>query len=316
MHVALNEIEGAALHGLLNESAGDIVFKLDRAGFIEHASRNIADIGFDLPSMLVKPHISDLAQSDYVGEVSTYTKRILGQMACVDASPDWVEFPVCLASEQMGEAPARTWAWYELSLRAIAEPDGETVGALGLLRSVDRLRALEGEVYSRALIDPLTGLANRHAFSATLRRYLATGAPATMALFEVERMRAIFMQYGQRTADEIIWGFAKFLEAMSDPEHELAQFDGERFCLILPGDPSGGAQEWVRDVIETFSTLALTQSGAAPKLSAIVGLAAIEHSVDWTLRQAELALVMARAHGGMQVAFSPGSLVPLRRLSA
>jgi PleD family two-component response regulator len=137
-----------------------------------------------------------------------------------------------------------------------------------------------------------------------------------MALFEVERMRAIFMQYGQRTADEITWGFARFLEAMADPGHQLAQFDGERFAMIVPGEPSGAAQDWVRDVIDTFDSLALTHSGNAPRLAAIAGLAAIECSVDWTLRQCELALVLARARGGMEMARDDHAVTLRQRLRA
>ena len=115
-------------------------------------------------------------------------------------------------------------------------------------------------------------------------------------------MRAVFMQYGQRTADEIIWGFAKFLETMTGGEYDLAQFDGERFCVILSSLSRKLSRAWAEDVLETFANLTLTTSSRSPRLSASAGLATIEGSVDATLRQAELALVMARARGGMQVA--------------
>ncbi|MFY8047357.1 MAG: diguanylate cyclase domain-containing protein, partial [Erythrobacter sp.] len=100
--------------------------------------------------------------------------------------------------------------------------------------------------------------------------------------------------------------FAKFLETMAQtpitPGHELAQLDGERFGVLLPAISQCAAREWAEDVVQTFSTLAAPASAKAPQLSASAGLARVECTVDWTLREAELGLVLARAGGGRQVA--------------
>ena len=181
---------------------------------------------------------------------------------------------------------------------------GDVEGALCLMRSVQQLRSLEGELHSRAVTDPLTGLANRQAFCASLRRYLSQGGGQPIAVFAVDGMRALLLRYGQRTADEVLWGFAKFLETMALPRHEVAQLDGERFGVLLPDMTSRHAREWAQDVVETFAGLAAPASAKAPQLTASAGLARVECTVDWTLREAELGLVMARAGGGRQVAVS------------
>lgn len=302
MRMRMSLTEGAALHGLLEESTGDIVVRVDRDGFIETASENLSEIGYDLSQWLLKPHLTDLAQRDHAEVLKDHIAFVLSGRVDEGATVDWLEFPVGRSAFEDPPVQRPHKAWYALSLRAISDEGGEVAGALGLLRSVERLRALEGEIYSRTLIDPLTGLANRHAFCATLRRQLASGQAGAIALLEVDRMRAVFMQYGQRTADEIIWGFAKFLETMVQDDYELAQFDGERFCVILPGLSRRASRKWALDVLQTFASLTLTTSSRAPRLSASAGLAPIENNVDWTLRQAELALVLARAGGGMQVA--------------
>ncbi|MDJ0979394.1 MAG: diguanylate cyclase [Erythrobacter sp.] len=297
--------EGAALHGLLEEATGDIVVKVDPHGFIETASSNIIEIGYDLSQLLLKPHLADLAKREYAAELKAHLEAVLAGSPEENASVEWLEFPVGIAETPSHlEARPHQKVWYALSLRAMKNEDGAVIGALGLLRSVERLRALEGEVYSRARIDPLTGLANRHAICASLRRQLAAGEEGALALFEIDRMRAVYLQYGQRTADEIICGFAKFLEAVVPKDCELGQFDGERFCVILPGLARKASLDWAQEALETFASLTLTTTARSPRLSASAGLAVIETSVDWTLRQAELALVMARARGGMQVAQS------------
>ncbi len=326
MHMRMTLAEGAALHGLLEEAAGDIVIRTDGRGFIETASTNISEIGYDLSQWLFKPHLTDLTDRDHFQALTDHIARALTPDACENGSADWIEFPVRLVENgeggvpqladesQSAQAPFST-VWYALSLRAITAEDGEMIGALGLLRSVERMRALEGEVHSRTLVDPYTGLANRHAFCSALRRQIATGEGGAVALFEVDRMRAVFMQYGQSTADEIIWSFAKFLETMIQEGCELAQFDAERFCVLIPQSTCRECRRWAEEVLSTFASLTIAPSARSPRLSASAGLAPIADTVDTTLREAELALVMARAGGGMRVAEAFAAHHPSARIA-
>lgn len=297
MKMGLSDLEGRVLHGLVQEASGDIVLRLDPNGFIVFASENVAEIGMDLSAMLVMPHLADLAEADHKPSL----KQFIDNVFAGNAPRGWFEFPVIACGPKDDCGPDECRRWYAVSLRRIESDDGSTLGALGLLRSVQHKRSLEGELHSRAVTDPLTGLANRQAFCASLRRRLAHGEGEMIALFAIDRMRALFLQYGQRTADEIMWGFAKFLESMTLPGQEIAQIDNERLAVILPDMTPRRAREWAQDVLSTFSSLTLPSSSRAPRLSASAGLARVECTVDWTLRQAELSLVMARAGGGMQV---------------
>jgi len=302
MKIGLSEVEGHVLHGLLEETSGDIVIRLDRHGFIVHASANIAELGSDLTAALLPPHITDLAARDHAAFLGEQVSR--GLTGCTQIG--WIEFPVALCSAEGTVREAHFPRWYALSLKPMCDAGGTPDGAMCLMRSVQQLRSLEGELHARAVTDPLTGLANRTAFCATLRRHLARGGGQMVAVFAVDSMRALLMRYGQRTADEVLWGFAKFLETMARtltaPGHELAQLDGERFAVLLPEMTARAAREWAEDVIETFAGLAAPASAKAPQLTASAGLARVECTVDWTLREAELGLVLARAGGGRQVA--------------
>ena len=306
MRIGLNDVEGRVLHGLIEEASGDIVIRLDRRGFIVHASANIAELGLDCGAVLLLPHITDLAHPEHAAALGCHVGAVLEG----DTGAGWIEFPLRPAPDDtMPDHPAAR-RWYALSLRPMVESDGAIDGALCLMRSVQRLRTLEGELYNRAVTDPLTGLANRQAFCASLRRHLSGGGGQIVAVLAVDGMRALLLRYGQRTADEILWGFAKFLETMAQtlttPGHELAQLDGERFAVLLPAMSLRAAREWAEDVVETFAALAVPAGDAfrtrAPQLTASAGLARVECTVDWTLREAELGLVLARAGGGGRVA--------------
>ncbi len=316
MKLGLSEVEGAILHGLLEEAAGDILIRLDQRGFVAHASANIAEIGLDIAASLLPPHITDLAARDHAAFVGAKVNGVLAGHPLVG----WLEFPIAVcahdeaadqAADQLGRGHRHDAAcrrWYGLSLRPLLRPGGEPEGAIGLLRSVQQVRSLEGELLARAITDPLTGLANRQAFCASLARHLARGGGQMAAVLAVDGMRALLLRYGQRTADEVLWGFAKFLEAMALPGSEIAQLDGERFGVILPPCSEVAARGWCEDVLATFAGLAtpVTRGRAHSglrglRLSASAGLARVECTTDWTLREAELGLVMARAGGGGQV---------------
>lgn len=304
MKIGLSDVEGHVLHGLLEETSGDIVIRLDRHGFIIHASANIAELGLDFSAALLLPHITDLAERDHAAFLGEQVNAALAG----NAQGGWTEFPVIACADRDTCRETRCQRWYALSLKPMLDSSGTPDGALCLMRSVQQVRSLEGELHNRAITDPLTGLANRQAFCASLRRHLARGGGQMVAIFAVDSMRALLLRYGQRTADEVLWGFAKFLETMALPGHELAQLDGERFAVLLPEMTSRGAREWAEDVVATFAGLAAPASGAnrpkAPQLTASAGLARVECTVDWTLREAELGLVLARAGGGRQVAIA------------
>jgi diguanylate cyclase (GGDEF)-like protein len=298
MGVGFGEVEGHVLHGLLEDASGDIVIRLDRQGFIVHASANIAELGHDFTAALLLPHITDLAERDYARFLAEHvTDALAGR-----SRPGWAEFPVIACAGHDACREPHCQRWYALSLRPMLGPDGAPDGALCLMRSVHHLRSLEGELHTRAVTDPLTGLANRQAFCASLRRHLACGGGQMVAVLAVDSMRALLLRYGQRTADEVVWGFAKFIETMALPGHEIGQLDGERFAVLMPEMTARAAREWAEDVIATFAGLAAPASARAPQLTASAGLARVECTVDWTLREAELGLVLARAGGGRQVA--------------
>ena len=298
MDTGFSDVEGRVLHGLLQESSGDIVARLDRRGFIIHASANIAELGLDAAPALLMPHITDLAGPDHAAFVAEHVTTALSG----DAQRGWVEFPVATCREHDSCHAPQCERWYALSLRPVFDDGGAIEGAVALLRSVQQVRSLEGELHARAVTDPLTGLANRQAFCASLRRYLAQGGGQMAAVLAVDGMRALMLRYGQRTADEVLWGFARFIETMALPGHEVAQLDGERFGVLLPDMTARMAREWAEDAVQTFSALAAPASAKSPQLTASAGLARVACTVDWTLREAELGLVMARAGGGRQVA--------------
>jgi diguanylate cyclase (GGDEF)-like protein len=303
MKMGFGDKEGALLHDLLEHATGDIVLRLNEHGFIDQGSEGLAALGLDIAQMLIAPHLADLTSGSHTGLIK---RHFDAAMSSEDAS-GWVEFPTLHCEHRADCSNLECRRWFALNLRRLVDDTGAVNGALGLLRSVDRVRKLEDELFANALTDPLTGLVNRRVFLGRLRGELQDGTGGFLVLLAIDRMRALLMQYGQRTADEINWGFAKFLEAMALPGVELAQLDGERFAVILPGVTQEDARHWTDDLLKTFSSLALPSSGKSPRLTASAGITPLANSLDSTMREAELALIMARAGGGDQLALCGGA---------
>lgn len=314
MEMGFSIAEGRVLRGLLEDDSGDIVIRLDPGGFVIHASPNVAELGIDLSARLFMPHIADFAEPGHGVEVA----RFVDQVFAGTAQAGRIEFParICAvddcADHDDAENPAGSGLcrrWYALGLKLVeSSGDGAPIGvddgghcALGLLRPVRHGQVSGTESSNGAMIDPVTGLANRQVFFASLQRAIANDGPQAVALFAVDSLKAMALQYGRRTADEIQWGFARYLESMVPPGHELAQLDGERCGVLLRDKTMKQARCWSEDVLQTFGALAVSASKHAPELTASAGLARVEVSADWTMRQAELGLVMARAGGGGQM---------------
>ncbi|MEO1220719.1 MAG: diguanylate cyclase [Pseudomonadota bacterium] len=297
MNTSFYNVNAYATDSAIDAPVSEIIVQIDPDGFVVSASSNTAQLGVDLSSMLLMPHVADFAVPDHQAQVKRYVQNVIEG----DCGAQVVEFPV-IHSDTSECDEGGNQHWYSLELRCLDSDTGGSAGALGVLQSVQHKYEAHEQKPDGVISDPFTGLADRRSFISSLIGSIAINETASVAVFAIDSMRAIFMQYGQGTADEIRWGFARFLEAMTEPQQSLAQIDEERFGVVLPGLSPRQARKWANDTLKVFSGLASPSSGREPELSASAGIARADLGAEWTLRQAELGLVMARAAGGMQAA--------------
>ena len=119
-------------------------------------------------------------------------------------------------------------------------------------------------VEQQALVDSLTGLANRRLCTAALEKELARakrfGEPLTLVLADIDDFKRINDRWGHPTGDEVLKAFAGRLQE-SVREIDLAgRWGGEEFALLLPGtDLEGG-----RRLAERIRQLLREQRVASP----------------------------------------------------
>lgn len=161
--------------------------------------------------------------------------------------------------------------------------------ALRLKREMDRRLALAQELEEAnqrlrrmALVDGLTGLANRHCFDEFLdrewRRCQRDGQPLAICLADIDFFKLYNDIYGHLQGDEALKMVAKaFQQVIHRPGDLVARFGGEEFVFILSGSEVDGAQRVVARAIAKIEELAIAHphSPVAENLTVCFGIAAM-----------------------------------------
>ncbi|MGY2441515.1 diguanylate cyclase [Pseudomonas sp. SDO52101_S400] len=163
------------------------------------------------------------------------------------------------------------------------------------------------EQRQKALIDPLTGLPNRAAWSERLDQEIAQwqqhGNTLSLAMLDLDHFKRINDNYGHLAGDKVLKIIATVLRKRLRGSDFIARFGGEEFVLLLPATtPAVGAKllETLRAAIEACP---FHFKGERVTITISMGLASFrsgEHS-DLVLKRADQALYRAKNAGRNRV---------------
>jgi diguanylate cyclase (GGDEF)-like protein len=184
------------------------------------------------------------------------------------------------------------------------------------LSNAQRHRTVE----QQALVDGLTGLANRRLCTAALEKELARaqrfGEPLALVLTDIDDFKRINDRWGHPTGDQVLKMFATTLRS-SVREIDLAgRWGGEEFALLLPGTGLQGGQELAERVRRKLVRKKFfSPDGERIRITASFGVAAFPEatSQDQLVAASDEALYDAKRSGKNRVAIatSAGVNVPL-----
>jgi diguanylate cyclase (GGDEF)-like protein len=171
-------------------------------------------------------------------------------------------------------------------------------------------------VEQQALVDSLTGLANRRLCTAALEKELARAQrfdePLTLVLADIDDFKRINDRWGHPTGDEVLKAFAQRLQE-SVREIDLAgRWGGEEFALLLPGTDLEGGQQLAERIRELVRDQRLTAPDGTPiGVSASFGVAAfpLVPGQGQLVAAADAALYEAKRSGKDRVVVSAASAV-------
>jgi diguanylate cyclase (GGDEF)-like protein len=164
-------------------------------------------------------------------------------------------------------------------------------------------------VERQALVDGLTGLANRRLCTAALEKELARaerfGEPLALVLADIDDFKLINDHWGHPTGDEVLKTFATVLR-QSVREIDLAgRWGGEEFALLLPGtDLEGGHELAERVRRKLVRKKFVAPDGERIRVTASFGVAAFPEvaSQDQLVAASDGALYEAKHTGKNRVA--------------
>jgi diguanylate cyclase (GGDEF)-like protein len=158
-------------------------------------------------------------------------------------------------------------------------------------RQADRLGDL-------AMLDDLTGLANRRSFEQAVRTAMITGNPQ-VAVVDLADFKNINDRFGRAVADRALTAVARLLaRTVADPI-VVARIGGDEFALLIPADTAAGADAVVKLVMDALRRPLLVGEDEL-LLTARVGVADAEGVADAgeLLRRADTALDATKNQGG------------------
>ncbi|MCB2080196.1 MAG: GGDEF domain-containing protein [Novosphingobium sp.] len=286
MGMQITQQESHALYGLLAESSSDIVLKTDRDGFIVHATPAIERLGLLPPDMLIWPHILDLVDDTHVAAIAAaHSAAISGK-----GQGARVEF--------LAKGNGESERWFEIQLRSLIDHRNRIYGALGIMRSIDDLRRLEDSLFTATMTDALTGLTNRRAFVCMLEHLVRDETQGCLALFDINRFKAINIAHGQSFGDKVLVVFSDLLRTLMRRSDIISRIGSESFAVILPDTSIDEAREACGRLIDTLSEVGERTRSGKVVITASAGVALIGGSLDATLRRAEIAAFLARTRRG------------------
>jgi diguanylate cyclase (GGDEF)-like protein len=163
-----------------------------------------------------------------------------------------------------------------------------------------------------ALVDPLTGLANRRSFmldaEAAIARRASRTEPFAVLLADLDYFKKVNDAFGHAVGDKVLTRFAEVLERSAGLADLVGRIGGEEFAILLPGRTEAEAASIAERMRIAFADAALELDGHAVSATVSIGVAASGiGDLAGLLARADRALYAAKEQGRDRVAaFSDG----------
>jgi diguanylate cyclase (GGDEF)-like protein len=174
-----------------------------------------------------------------------------------------------------------------------------------------------------ALVDPLTGIANRRAFltegTQIVRRQSINGCPGAVLLIDLDHFKSINDRFGHAIGDRVLQVFAESASANIKTTDLIGRVGGEEFAAVLYNVDRDRALTIAERIRSAFAAAAVEVDGRPAMATVSVGIVFNEDStfdVPTLLAQADQALYHAKERGRNRVEIASLDLARLRKQAA
>ncbi|NUR77198.1 MAG: diguanylate cyclase [Thermoleophilia bacterium] len=225
-----------------------------------------------------------------------------------DAGSERLAFPLRVGTSDFGSLVLASENFGADQVETAASLAAQVVVALENAR-------LHRMVERQALVDSLTGLANRRSLEESLRSELARAArfgdSVCVVLADLDDFKQVNDRYGHAAGDEVLKAFASALRATVRESDVAGRWGGEEFALVLSGtDAPGGARLAERARAAIAARQVPMPNGDLCSVTASFGVAAFPDSRELgdILAAADSALYAAKDAGKNRVVTATRSI--------
>lgn len=171
-----------------------------------------------------------------------------------------------------------------------------------------------------AMVDPLTGIANRRSFLADggemAKRHTANPCPAAVLLLDLDHFKSINDRFGHAIGDRVLQVFADTAKANIRSSDLIGRLGGEEFAAVLYNANREKAVALAERIRSAFAEAASDVDGHAVGATVSIGIVVSQDQrldVPELLGQADQALYYAKERGRNRVEVATLDLVLRRR---
>ena len=149
-------------------------------------------------------------------------------------------------------------------------------------------------------VDPLTGLLNRRAFTATVAE---RGTPYVIAVIDIDRFKSINDNHGHSAGDKVLVEVAQELRLAFGDDAVLARLGGEEFGVVMPDRGREAAMAVLERARVRLARRTFSVDGAEIAVTFSAGLSGSggEQGYSSLLTDADKALYLAKSAGRNRV---------------
>ena len=257
------------------------------------------------PAQLVRIVVESAVEATgAVGGVVLGPHGELARAGDPDGAAERIAYPLRVGKSDFGSLVLVSHALEPQQVEAAAGLAAQVVVALENAR-------LHRIVERQAMVDSLTGLANRRSLEETLRSELARAArfgdTVSLVMADLDEFKQVNDVHGHAKGDEVLQAFARTLRETVRESDVAGRWGGEEFALVLTGtDAAGGARLAER----ARAAIAAHDFGEVGSVTASFGVASYPeaHELGELLAAADSALYEAKRTGRNRVVVSPESI--------
>jgi diguanylate cyclase (GGDEF)-like protein len=167
---------------------------------------------------------------------------------------------------------------------------------------------MKKRLYSMAMVDPLTGAANRRAILEQASRELAvanrTQQNLTIVLADLDHFKLINDQHGHDTGDKVLKAFARIAQSSVRTIDFFGRFGGEEWLFVLPATSAADAENLFNRIAEQLRLLRFGELSGVTFSMGATDLSKGQIELDELIKSADLMLYKAKAAGRDQLAYA------------